>query len=143
MHEKKPVYNGYEEHYLSGAELKKLFKNHYYATGKHHSVILGLTISDFLELKGISDLKEYRIFINQFFCRVMHADTDGLIVFFGHNSLDNIKPTVDLSTIQLAKICPVCGTPMKFKEGKYGEFLGCSRYPNCKQTVKIPIIAYC
>ena len=143
MHEKKPVYNGYEEHYLSGAELKKLFKNHYYATGKHHSVILGLTIPDFLELKGISDLKEYRIFINQFFCRVMNANTDGLIVFFGHNSLDNIKPTVDLSTIQLAKICPVCGTPMKFKEGKYGEFLGCSRYPNCKQTVKIPIIAYC
>ena len=46
-------------------------------------------------------------------------------------------------SIQLAKTCPVCGAPMKFKEGKYGEFLGCSRYPNCKQTVKIPIIGNC
>ena len=53
------------------------------------------------------------------------------------------KLTVDPESIQLAKTCPVCGAPMKFKEGKYGEFLGCSRYPNCKQTVRIPIIANC
>lgn len=143
MQEKKPVYNGYEECYLNGAELKNMLKDHYYATGRHHSVILGISISDYLELKGLSDSKEYRIFINEFFCRVMNADTDGLIVFFGHNALDSIKPTVDPATIQLEKTCPLCGAPMKFKEGKYGEFLGCSRYPNCKQTVRIPIIANC
>ena len=143
MQEKKPVYNGYEERYLNGAELKALFKDHYYATGRHHSVILGISIPDYLELKGVSDSREYRIFINKFFCRVMKADTEGLIVFFGYNTLDSIVPTVDPSAIQLAKTCPVCGAPMKFKEGKYGEFLGCSRYPNCKQTVKLPIIANC
>jgi len=143
VQEKKPVYNGYEERYLNGAELKDLLKDHYYATGRHHSVILGISIPDYLELKGVLDSKEYRIFINKFFCRVMNADTDGLIVFFGHNALDSIKPTVDPATIQLEKTCPLCGAPMKFKEGKYGEFLGCSRYPNCKQTVKIPIIANC
>lgn len=143
MQEKKPVYNGYEELYLSGAELKELFKDHYYATGRHHSVILGISIPDFLEMKGISDSKEYRIFINKFFCRVMNANTDGLIVFFGHNELGSIKSTVDVKTIQLAKTCPVCGAPMKFKEGKYGDFLGCSRYPGCKQTAKIPIIGKC
>ena len=143
MQEKKTVYDGYEERYLNGAELKDLLKNHYYATGRHHSVILGISIPDYLELKGVSDLKEYRIFINKFFCRVMKADTDSLIVFFGHNTLDSVKPTVDPAMIQLDKTCSLCGAPMKFKEGKYGEFLGCSRYPNCKQTVKIPIIANC
>ena len=71
MAEKKPVYNGYEERYLSGAELKKLFDNHYYATGRHHSVILGLTIPDYLDLLKIEESKEYRIFINEYFCRVM------------------------------------------------------------------------
>lgn len=40
MAEKKPVYNGYEERYLSGLELKNLFADHYYATGRHHSVDL-------------------------------------------------------------------------------------------------------
>ena len=143
MNEKKPVYNGYEERYLNGAELKELLGDHYYATGQHHSVILGLSIPDYLELKGISDLKKYRIFINDYFCRVMNADTDGLITFFGHNLLERVKLCVDPTTIKLEKTCPVCGAPMKFKEGKHGEFLGCSRYPNCKQTAKIPIIGNC
>jgi len=30
--------------------------------------------------------------------------------------------------------CPLCGSPMVVKEGKFGEFLACSRYPECKGT---------
>ncbi len=85
MAEKKPVYNGYEERYLNGAELKTLFNGHYYATGRHHSVILGLAIPDYLDLLKIDESKEYRIFINEYFCRVMDGTTDRLISFFGHN----------------------------------------------------------
>ena len=33
--------------------------------------------------------------------------------------------------------CPLCGSIMYIREGKYGEFLGCSKYPNCKGTKKI------
>lgn len=33
--------------------------------------------------------------------------------------------------------CPLCGSVMYIREGKYGEFLGCSKYPNCKGTKKI------
>ena len=112
-----------------------------YATGRHHSVILGISIPDYLERKDIFDEKEYRIFINDHFCRVMNADTDGLIVFFGHQPMDRIQLRIDPDTVQLSKNCPICGASMKFKEGKYGEFLGCANYPNCKQTEKIPIIA--
>ena len=140
MAEKKPVYNGYEERYLNGSELKNLFAGHYYATGRHHSVILGIAIPDYLDLLKIEDTKEYRIFINEFFCRVMDGTTDRLISFFGHNAIERIDLSVDLETVNLQKTCPACGAPMKFKEGKYGEFLGCSQYPNCKQTAKIPII---
>ncbi len=140
MEEKKPVYNGYEERYLSGAELKDLFSDHYYATGRHHSVVLGITIPDYLDLLKIDDTKEYRIFINEYFCRVMDGKTDRLISFFGHDAIERTDLTVDLSKVDIPKTCPACGAPMKFKEGKYGELLGCSRYPNCKQTVKIPII---
>ena len=140
MAEKKPVYNGYEERYLNGAELKTLFNGHYYATGRHHSVILGLAIPDYLDLLKINESKEYRIFINEYFCRVMDGTTDRLISFFGYNSVERIDLSVDLSAVEIPNICTACGAPMKFKEGKYGEFLGCSRYPNCKQTTKIPII---
>ena len=33
--------------------------------------------------------------------------------------------------------CPLCGATMYVRESKYGEFLGCSNYPNCKGTKKI------
>ena len=29
-------------------------------------------------------------------------------------------------------ICPRCGNKLVLRNGKYGEFLGCSNYPNCK-----------
>jgi hypothetical protein len=31
-------------------------------------------------------------------------------------------------------ICPYCGALLKVREGKYGAFIGCSRYPKCKYT---------
>lgn len=140
MVEKKPVYNGYEEKYLTGIELKKHFKNKYYSTGRHHSIILGITISDYLCLIEISDTKTYRIFINDFFCRVMDGENDKLISFFGYSSLNNVRTNINPNTIETKKVCPLCHAKLKFREGKYGEFLGCSKFPSCKYTMKIPII---
>ena len=28
--------------------------------------------------------------------------------------------------------CPKCGAPMQVKRGRFGEFLGCTKYPDCK-----------
>ncbi len=33
--------------------------------------------------------------------------------------------------------CELCGAPMAVKRGRYGVFLGCSAYPNCKNIKKI------
>lgn len=33
--------------------------------------------------------------------------------------------------------CPLCGSHMYVREGRYGKFLGCSNYPDCKGTRKI------
>ena len=30
--------------------------------------------------------------------------------------------------------CPACGQPMEKRNGKYGDFWGCSGYPKCKHT---------
>ena len=27
--------------------------------------------------------------------------------------------------------CPICGSPMKLRKGRYGNFFGCSQWPNC------------
>ena len=34
-------------------------------------------------------------------------------------------------------ICPTCGGKLLEKNGKYGKFLGCANYPNCRFTKKI------
>ena len=34
------------------------------------------------------------------------------------------------------RVCPKCGKPLVYRKGKYGEFIGCSDYPNCKYIEK-------
>jgi DNA topoisomerase-1 len=34
--------------------------------------------------------------------------------------------------------CPTCGSPLTLRHGKFGAFLGCSNYPDCKGIVNIP-----
>lgn len=44
---------------------------------------------------------------------------------------------------QLDVKCPSCNAPMLLKQGKFGEFLGCSRYPDCSTTMPIPTGVKC
>ena len=32
------------------------------------------------------------------------------------------------------KMCPKCGNPLVEKQSRYGSFIGCSKYPECKYT---------
>jgi DNA topoisomerase-1 len=50
----------------------------------------------------------------------------------GH--IQPIEPNHEAAT---DKFCPKCSKPMVIKRGKYGEFLACSGYPDCKYTESI------
>jgi DNA topoisomerase-1 len=39
--------------------------------------------------------------------------------------------------------CSKCGKPMAVKEGRFGRFLGCSGYPECKTTLPITLGVKC
>ncbi|MBI1730162.1 type I DNA topoisomerase [Candidatus Acetothermia bacterium] len=41
------------------------------------------------------------------------------------------------------KICPKCGAPMNLREGKFGRFYGCSKYPDCKTTLPVTMGVPC
>ena len=41
------------------------------------------------------------------------------------------------------KKCEKCGQPMVIKGGKFGKFLACSDYPNCKYTAAITLGIHC
>jgi DNA topoisomerase-1 len=50
-----------------------------------------------------------------------------------------VKPTTRPSD----QICPTCSSPMVIRRGRFGEFLACSRYPDCKTTSPISLGVSC
>ena len=133
------VYNGYLEKFLSGKELKTMFANKLYCDGRHHSVVRGVLIPEYLTGINIENDKEYRIFYNDFFCRVMKPDNDKQLCFFAHHSIDKrLERPVEEQISE--KICPTCGAKMEIKTSRFGIFWGCSKYPECKEKETIYIV---
>jgi DNA topoisomerase I len=51
--------------------------------------------------------------------------------------------TVVATTRPSDQICTTCGAPMVVKRGRFGEFLACSRYPDCKTTSPLSLGVAC
>lgn len=64
-------------------------------------------------------------------CQVELIDRDKLIKIMA--SVNGKEKIEDAEKI----ICSKCGAVMIKKKGKYGEFWGCSNYPNCKNIINI------
>jgi DNA topoisomerase-1 len=45
---------------------------------------------------------------------------------------------VKRSGLETDEVCPNCGSPMVIKFGRFGEFLACTNYPECKTTKEMP-----
>jgi hypothetical protein len=51
--------------------------------------------------------------------------------------IDTIKAKIkEKNNKEKDMICPRCGSQLVERNGKYGKFIGCSNYPNCKYTSK-------
>ncbi len=75
---------------------------------------------EFLACSGYPDCKNTKEFVR---------NPDGTITIAP-------EPTTD-------EKCEVCGAPMLVKRGRFGEFLACSRYPECKATRPISLGVAC
>jgi restriction system protein len=59
-----------------------------------------------------------------------------LNVFYKSNARETLIKTFG-ENIAENKICKKCNAEMKIKQGKYGEFYGCSNFPKCSYTEQI------
>ncbi|MBA7681629.1 DNA topoisomerase 1 [subsurface metagenome] len=50
------------------------------------------------------------------------------------NNASQLMEKVKLADEVTEEVCPQCGKPMVVKFGRYGKFLACSGYPECKYT---------
>jgi DNA topoisomerase-1 len=51
--------------------------------------------------------------------------------------------TVRPTTRPSDQLCPTCNAPMVIRRGRFGEFLACSRYPDCKTTSPVSLGIAC
>jgi DNA topoisomerase-1 len=48
-------------------------------------------------------------------------------------------PRVEFKPEPTGELCPECGEPVVIRHGRYGKFIGCSGWPNCRYTAPIPL----
>jgi DNA topoisomerase-1 len=51
--------------------------------------------------------------------------------------------TIVATTRPSDQVCTTCGSPMLIKRGRFGEFLACSRYPECRTTSPLSLGVDC
>lgn len=74
--------------------------------------------------------------------KIAEANADNIKVL--HDFYDSFEPLVKKAFGEMEKkapsetgeICPECGSPLVIRKGKYGEFVACSNYPECKYVKK-------
>lgn len=112
--------------------------------------VIGVTVSDFLQ-------SHFHVFMDYDFTAEMEEDLDRIArgekewekvvkTFYGpfHKTVDETiehAERVKLPVEKTGRMCPECGEAEKgelvIRTGRFGKFISCSRFPECKYTEKI------
>ncbi len=107
---------------------------------RFHATELGMVVTDLLvkHFPKILDLK-FTAHMEDELDLVASAKEDMVKVldefyYPFQEALKDAEKTMERVVIPTDEVCHVCGAPMLLKFGRTGEFLGCSKYPDCKAT---------
>ncbi len=118
------------------------------ANGSFHPTELGFLVNDLLS-KHFPDIVniEFTAHMEDELDEIAHDNRDWVQVVQGFytpfaESLKNasqLMEKVKLADELTTEVCPECGKPIIIKLGRYGKFLACSGYPECKYTKSFQI----
>lgn len=105
---------------------------------KMHATDLAIKLVDYLD-KNFNEIVDanYTSNLEKSLDKIAEGkmnDIDFLKTFY-HNLEEDINK--EESTNKLNKKCPHCGATLVVRRGRYGSFLACPNYPNCRYTEKI------
>jgi DNA topoisomerase-1 len=107
---------------------------------RFHATDLGMAVNDLLveQFPKILDLK-FTAHMEDKLDEIATAKADMIKVLdeFYYPFQEELKVAethMERVQIPTSEICHLCGAPMVLKFGKTGQFLGCSKYPECKAT---------
>ncbi len=114
--------------------------------GRFHPTALGTTVNDVL-VTGFTDLfnPTYTARMEEQLDEIEAGKInwrDALRGFYDKFSVDLKNAEVSLkdqkkASIPTDEICPTCSSPMVIKFGRFGQFMACINYPECKTTREI------
>ena len=109
---------------------------------------LGFCINDLL-------VEYFPEIVNVGFTAQMEEKLDGIAtgeevwVPMLHEFYDSFASTVEAAREKMPRValepeptgeqCPECGQPLLFRSGRFGRFIGCSGWPQCRYTAPVPI----
>ena len=82
--------------------------------------------------RALSQVADGSMTLEAFMARMEQLVTALVGTAVAQGQAGNGKAPVGAVAREPAKACPQCGKPMHSRQGKYGPFLGCSGYPECK-----------
>jgi len=68
---------------------------------------------------------------------VLQTLLDDFDRIFSTSTPPGLQRDIEQYCYQDSTVCPICGKELSQRKGKYGDFLGCSDYPNCHGSRKI------
>lgn len=114
--------------------------------GRFHPTGLGTTVNDVL-VAGFTDLfnPTYTARMEEQLDEIEAGNInwrDAMRGFYDKFSIDLKNAEVSLkdkkkASIPTDEICQTCGSPMVIKFGRFGQFLACENYPECKTTREV------
>ena len=114
--------------------------------GRFHPTALGLIVSDML-VASFNDLfnETYTARLEQELDEIEDGKlkwTDALHGFYDKFSLDlknagQLMRDAKQKATPTDEICEKCGSPMVIRLGRFGQFMACSKYPECRTTREI------
>ncbi len=114
--------------------------------GRFHPTALGFTVNDLL-VASFDDLfnESYTARMEEELDEVEEGKlkwTDALHEFYGKFAKDLKTAETEMQeeegqAIPTDEVCENCGSPMVIKFGRFGQFLACSNYPECRTTREV------
>jgi len=110
--------------------------------GSFQPTELGIVVNDLLN-KYFSDIVdiEFTAHMEDELDKIARENKDWVMVVQDfyipfENSLNNASELMEKVKLEevTEEICPECGKPLVIKFGRYGKFIACSGYPECKYT---------
>jgi DNA topoisomerase-1 len=110
--------------------------------GRFQPTELGMVVNDLLN-KYFADIVdiEFTAHMEDELDKIANENKDWVMVVQGfylpfEKDLNNASELMERVKLEEAtdEICPQCGKPLVIKYGRYGKFVACSGYPECKYT---------